>query len=81
MLHISWCRGPALKGRSGQEANEGARELGVREKLLPLGQLELSKQARQHLGCVKALEDREIFLKVWTLDFLHLNGPILDHRM
>lgn len=48
-LFISWFRASALKKRPGQEANEGVRELGIREKLVFPVQVELGRQARQHL--------------------------------
>lgn len=80
-LFISWFRASALKKRPGQEANEGVTELGIREKLLFPVQMELGRQTRQHLEWVKAIENREIFLKVWTLDFLHLNDPAPVYRI
>lgn len=48
-LFISWFRASALKKRPGQEASEGVRELGIREKLVFPVQVELGRQARQHL--------------------------------
>lgn len=43
--------------------------------------MELGRQTRQHLEWVKAIENREIFLKVWTLDFLHLNDLAPVYRI
>lgn len=64
-----------------QEANEDVRELRVREKLLSLGKVELSRPARQYFEWVKALGISEIFPKVQTLDFLHLKDPAPHHRV
>lgn len=70
-----------FQGVPGLEASEAVRRLEVREKLLFLGQVALNRQPRQHLGWVKSLGNRAVFLKVWTLDLLHLSDPAPGHRI
>lgn len=55
--------------------------MGLRGKLSSLGKMELSRQAGGHLEWTKDIGNREIFLKVWTLDVLHLHDPAPNHRI